>query len=130
MTDSDPTHLQLATGILLSVFTLPCEQSTVACLYITGALTNWEFHNSKNPENPVKSSLFIRYAYIRFSRRLSDCSTMKEKAFCFSLTALTLCFALGECVTRTYYIGIREENWNYAPLGKNVVSGKGVTEDE
>ncbi|KAI4893109.1 hypothetical protein NFI96_020634, partial [Prochilodus magdalenae] len=55
---------------------------------------------------------------------------MKEKAFCFSLTALALCFTVGECVTRTYYIGIREEDWNYAPLGKNVVNGKAVTEDE
>ena len=55
---------------------------------------------------------------------------MKEKALCFWLTVLALCLRLSEGVTRTYYIGIREENWDYAPQGKNVVKGLDISEDE
>ncbi|KAL7842550.1 hypothetical protein SRHO_G00242390 [Serrasalmus rhombeus] len=54
---------------------------------------------------------------------------MKEKAFCFWLTVLALCLRPSEGVTRTYYIGIREENWDYAPERKNVVTGLDINKD-
>ncbi|KAF7691732.1 hypothetical protein HF521_010699 [Silurus meridionalis] len=38
------------------------------------------------------------------------------------LTFLTLV----ESSTRTYYIGIREEKWNYAPGGRNLITGTGI----
>ncbi|KAM4772613.1 ceruloplasmin [Rhinophrynus dorsalis] len=31
---------------------------------------------------------------------------------------------------RIYYIAIRETNWDYAPSGKNIISGKTIAEDE
>ncbi|XP_075057997.1 ceruloplasmin [Mixophyes fleayi] len=31
---------------------------------------------------------------------------------------------------RTYYIGIRETNWDYAPSGTNIISGKAIADDE
>ncbi|XP_068960541.1 ceruloplasmin-like [Petaurus breviceps papuanus] len=31
---------------------------------------------------------------------------------------------------RHYYVGIREETWNYAPTGKNIVNGKLISEDK
>ncbi|XP_061103932.1 ferroxidase HEPHL1-like [Conger conger] len=33
-------------------------------------------------------------------------------------------------LTRTYYIGIKEERWNYAPSGRNLITGKNIAEDE
>jgi hypothetical protein len=36
----------------------------------------------------------------------------------------------GCAVTRTYYIGIVEEYWNYVPQGKDVTTGKIFTEDK
>ncbi|XP_044875716.1 ferroxidase HEPHL1 [Mauremys mutica] len=39
-------------------------------------------------------------------------------------------FVLVEATTRTYYIGIVEENWDYAPTGKNLITGQTLTEDE
>ncbi|KAL7990912.1 hypothetical protein Chor_014342 [Crotalus horridus] len=33
-------------------------------------------------------------------------------------------------VTREYYIGINEVDWNYAPGTKNILSGKPFSEDE
>ncbi|XP_036602582.1 ferroxidase HEPHL1 isoform X1 [Trichosurus vulpecula] len=37
---------------------------------------------------------------------------------------------LVEAVTRTYYIGIVEELWDYVPQGKNVITGKSFSEDK
>lgn len=34
------------------------------------------------------------------------------------------------CVERTYYFGIREENWDYAPSGRNRINDKPVSQDE
>ncbi|XP_040283966.1 ceruloplasmin [Bufo bufo] len=31
---------------------------------------------------------------------------------------------------RTYYIAIREQNWDYAPSGMNIISGKSIADDE
>uniref|UniRef100_UPI0010A077F5 LOW QUALITY PROTEIN: hephaestin-like protein 1 n=1 Tax=Podarcis muralis TaxID=64176 RepID=UPI0010A077F5 len=35
-----------------------------------------------------------------------------------------------EAATRTYYLGIVEENWDYAPSGENLITGQNLTEDE
>ncbi|XP_072525444.1 hephaestin-like protein 1a [Salminus brasiliensis] len=55
---------------------------------------------------------------------------MTGSPFCFYLIILIVLFRLGQCVTRTYYIGIREENWNYAPSGRNIISGLDISQDE
>uniref|UniRef100_A0A674K7B4 ferroxidase n=1 Tax=Terrapene triunguis TaxID=2587831 RepID=A0A674K7B4_9SAUR len=39
-------------------------------------------------------------------------------------------FVLVEATTRTYYVGIVEENWDYAPTGKDLITGQSLTEDE
>lgn len=31
---------------------------------------------------------------------------------------------------RVYYIGIVEDNWDYAPSGKNLLNGKDIADDE
>lgn len=39
--------------------------------------------------------------------------------------------ARGEAgVERVYYVGIVEEQWDYAPSGKNLLNGKDVASDE
>ncbi|XP_008821338.1 hephaestin-like protein 1 [Nannospalax galili] len=45
------------------------------------------------------------------------------------LTFLGLPGLIG-AVTRTYYIGIVEEYWNYVPQGKDVITGKSFSEDK
>ncbi|KAG5284516.1 hypothetical protein AALO_G00027550 [Alosa alosa] len=35
-----------------------------------------------------------------------------------------------DCIERTFYIGIHEETWDYAPSGKNRINGKPVSADE
>ncbi|XP_060755917.1 ferroxidase HEPHL1-like isoform X2 [Neoarius graeffei] len=47
--------------------------------------------------------------------------------FCFALLTL---LHLSESVIRTYYIGIREEYWNYAPTERNLISGLDIKHDE
>ncbi|XP_062440569.1 ferroxidase HEPHL1 [Rhea pennata] len=39
-------------------------------------------------------------------------------------------FTLGEARIRTYYLGIVEENWDYAPSGKNLITGQNLLEDK
>ncbi|GAB0180718.1 ferroxidase HEPHL1 [Grus japonensis] len=39
-------------------------------------------------------------------------------------------FAVVEAKTRTYYLGIVEENWDYAPSGKNLITGQNLLEDK
>ncbi|KAI5629257.1 hephaestin-like protein 1 isoform X1, partial [Silurus asotus] len=39
-------------------------------------------------------------------------------------------FGLNEGITRNFFIGIREENWDYAPGGYDHITGKLVTQDE
>uniref|UniRef100_A0A8B9JHN5 ferroxidase n=1 Tax=Astyanax mexicanus TaxID=7994 RepID=A0A8B9JHN5_ASTMX len=50
------------------------------------------------------------------------------------LYALLICLAallsLSHSRTRTYHIGIREEEWDYAPGGKNFISGLDISEDQ
>ncbi|XP_048460742.1 ceruloplasmin [Rhincodon typus] len=51
-------------------------------------------------------------------------------------TVATVCFLLFHCstvsraLTREYYFGIREINWNYAPSGKNIIAGITIDKDE
>uniref|UniRef100_A0A8D2PZT0 ferroxidase n=1 Tax=Varanus komodoensis TaxID=61221 RepID=A0A8D2PZT0_VARKO len=40
-----------------------------------------------------------------------------------------LLFALASGVTRVHYLGIHEVEWNYAPLGKNAVTGQDIAKD-
>ncbi|KAM4796126.1 ferroxidase HEPHL1 [Rhinophrynus dorsalis] len=48
-----------------------------------------------------------------------------------SLVAVQLLWPMFvECHTRTYYIGIVEETWDYAPTGINLITGLNVTEDK
>ncbi|XP_056329240.1 hephaestin-like protein 1a [Danio aesculapii] len=35
-----------------------------------------------------------------------------------------------QCMERTYYIGIREEDWNYAPSGLNLINNRSIETDE
>uniref|UniRef100_A0A5F9CLT1 ferroxidase n=1 Tax=Oryctolagus cuniculus TaxID=9986 RepID=A0A5F9CLT1_RABIT len=53
----------------------------------------------------------------------------KQPAGCILLTFLGLSGLVG-AVTRTYYIGIVEEYWNYVPQGKDVITGKSFSEDK
>uniref|UniRef100_A0A674AX89 ferroxidase n=2 Tax=Salmo trutta TaxID=8032 RepID=A0A674AX89_SALTR len=47
-----------------------------------------------------------------------------------SLLLLLGCFATGFCITREYFIGIQEIQWDYAPAGKNIILNKLLKEDE
>ncbi|XP_014372908.1 hephaestin-like protein 1 [Alligator sinensis] len=49
---------------------------------------------------------------------------------CIFALKFPLLFVLVEATTRTYYIGIVEENWDYAPTGKNLITGQILTEDK
>lgn len=40
-----------------------------------------------------------------------------------------LLLVLAEGTSRVYYLGIREVEWNYAPLQKNEVMGRSITND-
>uniref|UniRef100_A0A8D0QUF6 Plastocyanin-like domain-containing protein n=1 Tax=Sus scrofa TaxID=9823 RepID=A0A8D0QUF6_PIG len=50
-------------------------------------------------------------------------------AACILLTFLGLSGLVG-AVTRTYYLGIVEEYWNYVPQGKNIITGRSFSEDK
>uniref|UniRef100_A0A4W5RRC4 Ceruloplasmin n=1 Tax=Hucho hucho TaxID=62062 RepID=A0A4W5RRC4_9TELE len=47
-----------------------------------------------------------------------------------SLLLLLGCFTPVFCITREYFIGIQEIQWDYAPSGKNIILNKLLTEDE
>uniref|UniRef100_A0A8D0HH34 ferroxidase n=1 Tax=Sphenodon punctatus TaxID=8508 RepID=A0A8D0HH34_SPHPU len=55
--------------------------------------------------------------------------SLQQDACILTILSLWL-FVLGEAATRTYYIGIVEEKWDYAPTGKNLITGQNLTEDE
>nr|XP_060611989.1 hephaestin [Anolis sagrei ordinatus] len=52
----------------------------------------------------------------------------------WTLPAMTLVhfagFVFGEGSSRAYYLGIHEVEWNYAPLGKNGVTGQSIADDD
>ncbi|XP_068136842.1 ceruloplasmin [Hyperolius riggenbachi] len=52
---------------------------------------------------------------------------MKLLAICLLCLLYVLCVVGKE---REYFIGVREMNWDYAPSGKNIISGKSIEEDE
>ncbi|XP_070303789.1 LOW QUALITY PROTEIN: ceruloplasmin [Salvelinus sp. IW2-2015] len=47
-----------------------------------------------------------------------------------SLFLLLGCFTTVFCITREYFIGIQEIQWDYAPTGKNIILNKLLKEDE
>ncbi|XP_073518282.1 ferroxidase HEPHL1 [Phyllobates terribilis] len=47
-----------------------------------------------------------------------------------TLLLLSSLSGLGQSLTRTYYIGIVEEPWDYAPSGQNLISGLNISDDE
>ncbi|XP_060717443.1 hephaestin-like protein 1a [Tachysurus vachellii] len=53
---------------------------------------------------------------------------MNGRIVSFFLTFLTV---LGSCrcLTRTYYLGIREVDWNYAASGQNLINGQKIDQD-
>jgi hypothetical protein len=54
----------------------------------------------------------------------------KQPAGCILFLTFLGLSGLAGAVTRTYYIGIVEEYWNYVPQGKDVTTGKIFTEDK
>ncbi|KTF76328.1 hypothetical protein cypCar_00020492 [Cyprinus carpio] len=48
---------------------------------------------------------------------------------CAFLTAV-IALQRAECLKRTYYIAIREENWNYAPSGRNLINNRSIEQDD
>ncbi|XP_066442974.1 ferroxidase HEPHL1 isoform X2 [Eleutherodactylus coqui] len=53
--------------------------------------------------------------------------------YCVTIGTLLLLASLsglGQSLTRTYYIGIVEEPWDYAPSGQNLISGRNISDDE
>ncbi|XP_054830441.1 ferroxidase HEPHL1 [Eublepharis macularius] len=52
--------------------------------------------------------------------------SVKQVLACIILWGLVL----GEAANRIYYLGIMEEYWDYAPTGKNLITGQNLTEDE
>ncbi|XP_026138757.1 hephaestin-like protein 1 isoform X1 [Carassius auratus] len=54
---------------------------------------------------------------------------MSVSVLCVFVTAV---FALqqAECLKRTYYIAIREDFWDYAPSGRNLITNRSIDQDE
>nr|XP_028581903.1 hephaestin-like protein 1 isoform X1 [Podarcis muralis] len=53
-----------------------------------------------------------------------------KRAACILTSLIFWHLFLAEAATRTYYLGIVEENWDYAPSGENLITGQNLTEDE
>ncbi|XP_062983231.1 ferroxidase HEPHL1 [Elgaria multicarinata webbii] len=53
-----------------------------------------------------------------------------KRAPCILTCTIFWRLLLAQGAIRTYYIGIVEENWDYAPTGKNLITGQNLTEDE
>ncbi|XP_036392053.1 hephaestin-like protein 1a [Megalops cyprinoides] len=53
-----------------------------------------------------------------------------NRRWILQLLTLYITFPINECITRTYYIGIKEERWNYAPSRKNLITGTPIAGDE
>ncbi|XP_052471931.1 ferroxidase HEPHL1 isoform X1 [Carassius gibelio] len=52
------------------------------------------------------------------------------KSVLFALMTAVIALQRAECLTRTYYIAINEENWNYAPSGRNLINNMSIDRDE
>lgn len=53
-----------------------------------------------------------------------------QRGGCLRALGFLWLFAVVETKTRTYYLGIVEENWDYAPSGKNLITGQSLLEDK
>ncbi|KAK4831511.1 hypothetical protein QYF61_018095 [Mycteria americana] len=53
-----------------------------------------------------------------------------QRGGCLCALGFLWLFAVVEAKTRTYYLGIVEENWDYAPSGKNLITGQNLLEDK
>lgn len=54
----------------------------------------------------------------------------EQQASCLLLLVFLGLPGPADSVTRTYYLGIMEEYWDYVPQGKNVITGKSFSEDK
>ncbi|XP_013930839.1 PREDICTED: hephaestin-like, partial [Thamnophis sirtalis] len=54
------------------------------------------------------------------------CQQIRFSVLCLHFLLLLL---LADGTTRVYYLGIRSVEWNYAPLGKNAVTGQSIAND-
>uniref|UniRef100_A0A673FRD1 ferroxidase n=1 Tax=Sinocyclocheilus rhinocerous TaxID=307959 RepID=A0A673FRD1_9TELE len=52
-----------------------------------------------------------------------------KSVLCAFVTAV-LALQQAECLKRTYYIAIREEDWNYAPSARNLINNRSIEQDE
>ncbi|PKU34260.1 hephaestin-like protein 1 [Limosa lapponica baueri] len=52
-----------------------------------------------------------------------------QLASCLRALGFLWLLAAVEAKTRTYYLGIVEENWDYAPSGKNLITGQNLLDD-
>ncbi|KAK2881551.1 hypothetical protein Q8A67_018819 [Cirrhinus molitorella] len=51
-----------------------------------------------------------------------------KPVLCALMTAV-IALQRAECLKRTYYIGIREEDWDYAPTGRNLINNRSIHQD-
>uniref|UniRef100_A0A8C1ULQ4 ferroxidase n=1 Tax=Cyprinus carpio TaxID=7962 RepID=A0A8C1ULQ4_CYPCA len=52
------------------------------------------------------------------------------KSVLSALVTAVIALQQAECLKRTYYIAIREEDWNYAPSGTNLINNRSIEQDE
>uniref|UniRef100_A0A671M1R7 ferroxidase n=1 Tax=Sinocyclocheilus anshuiensis TaxID=1608454 RepID=A0A671M1R7_9TELE len=52
-----------------------------------------------------------------------------KSVLCAFVTAV-LALQQAECLKRSYYIAIREEDWNYAPSARNLINNRSIEQDE
>ncbi|XP_065531951.1 ferroxidase HEPHL1 [Lathamus discolor] len=53
-----------------------------------------------------------------------------QRGGCLCALGFLCLFAVVEAKTRTYYLGIVEEYWDYAPSGKNLITGENLLQDK
>lgn len=52
-----------------------------------------------------------------------------KSVLCAFVTAV-IALQQAECLKRTYYIAIREEDWDYSPTGRNLINNRSIEQDE
>ncbi|XP_067220570.1 ferroxidase HEPHL1-like [Chanodichthys erythropterus] len=53
----------------------------------------------------------------------------KMKPVMWAFVAAVIALQRAECLKRTYYIGIREENWDYAPSRRNLINNRSTDQE-